>query len=235
MILYHGSNVEIKKIDLSLSRKFKDFGTGFYLTTILDQAIERAIAISTRDGGEPIVTSFEFDDSDLSSLKVKKFEKVSIDWAIFITNNRNKNFNNYSDELSNHDNKYDIVYGPIADDNVLGSIELFLNDIIDSKYLVKKLKYKKLNNQYSFHTKESIKLLRKIDSKVYYKTTEQETIIQYLTISIIDLIMKEENMPLEKAMEMFYKSQLSKKIENIKTGYYKESASYLYELLKEEN
>lgn len=235
MILYHGSNVEIKKIDLSRSRKFKDFGTGFYLTTILDQANERAIAISARDGGEPTVTSFEFDDSDLSSLDVKKFEKVSIDWAIFITNNRNKNFNNCSDELSNHDNKYDIVYGPIADDNVLGSIELFLNDIIDSKYLVKKLKYKKLNNQYSFHTKESLKLLKKIDSKVYYKTTEQETIIQFLTISIIDLIMKEENLSLEKAMEIFYKSQLSKKIEDIKTGYYKESASYLYELLKEEN
>lgn len=234
MILYHGSNVEIQEIDLSLSRKFKDFGTGFYLTTILDQAIERAIAISLRDGGEPIVTSFEFDDSKLNSLNIKKFEKVSEDWAIFITNNRNRNFSNYSDELSNHDNKYDIVCGPIADDNVLGSIGLFLNDVIDSKYLVKKLRYKKLNNQYSFHTESALKLLKKNDSKVYYKTTTQETIIQFLTISLIDLLMKEENLSLETAMTTFYKTKLSKKIEDIKTGYYKESASYLYELLKEE-
>lgn len=29
--LYHGSNVEIKTIDLSRSRKGKDFGCGFYL------------------------------------------------------------------------------------------------------------------------------------------------------------------------------------------------------------
>lgn len=234
MILYHGSNVEIKKVDLTHSKKFKDFGTGFYLTTILDQAIERAIAISTRDGGEPIVTSFEFDDSDLSSLNVRIFEKVSIDWAVFIVNNRNRNFKDFSNELSNHDNKYDIVYGPIADDNVLESIGLYLNDVIDSKYLVKKLKYKKLNNQYSFHTKKSLKLLKSIESQVYYRTTEQETIIQYLTTSIIEFLIEEENLSLEKAMSIFYNSKLSKKIEDVNTGYYKESASYLYELLKEE-
>ena len=32
MILYHGSNQVITKIDLSRSKDFKDFGRGFYLT-----------------------------------------------------------------------------------------------------------------------------------------------------------------------------------------------------------
>lgn len=34
MILYHGSNVAIDKIDLAKCRPYKDFGKGFYLTDI---------------------------------------------------------------------------------------------------------------------------------------------------------------------------------------------------------
>ena len=234
MILYHGSNVVIDKVDLSKSKKFKDFGTGFYLTTILDQAIERAVAISIRDGGKPIVTSFELNEEELKTLSVKRFDKVCTSWAIFIANNRNKNFTDFKNDLSNHDNKYDVVCGPIADDNVLGAIGLFLNDVIDSKYLVKKLKYKKLNNQYSFHTKKSLKLLKKIDSAIYYKTSEQDTIIQYLVTSLIEFLVEDYKIPASKATDMFYKTEISKKIDDVNTAYYKESASYLYELLKEE-
>ncbi len=38
MILYHGSNIEIENVDLSKCRPYKDFGQGFYLTTIKEQA-----------------------------------------------------------------------------------------------------------------------------------------------------------------------------------------------------
>jgi len=39
MILFHGSNLEISRIDLSKCGKYKDFGQGFYLTSIKQQAI----------------------------------------------------------------------------------------------------------------------------------------------------------------------------------------------------
>ena len=42
MILYHGSNVEIGQIDLSLSKVGKDFGCGFYLSADMEQARELA-------------------------------------------------------------------------------------------------------------------------------------------------------------------------------------------------
>lgn len=42
MILYHGSNVEIKTIDLSKSKPYKDFGRGFYLSADRKQAIRMA-------------------------------------------------------------------------------------------------------------------------------------------------------------------------------------------------
>ena len=38
MILYHGSNLKIEKIDLLKCRPYKDFGRGFYCTTIRKQA-----------------------------------------------------------------------------------------------------------------------------------------------------------------------------------------------------
>ena len=38
LILYHGSYCEVKKPDLSMCAKRKDFGQGFYLTTSREQA-----------------------------------------------------------------------------------------------------------------------------------------------------------------------------------------------------
>ena len=38
MILYHGSNIEIDKIDLTKSKPYKDFGKGFYLSADKQQA-----------------------------------------------------------------------------------------------------------------------------------------------------------------------------------------------------
>lgn len=40
--LHHGSNVEIDAIDLSRSKKGKDFGQGFYLNPNYNQALEMA-------------------------------------------------------------------------------------------------------------------------------------------------------------------------------------------------
>lgn len=40
ILLYHGSNLKINKIDLSRRRPYKDFGQGFYCTTIKKQAKE---------------------------------------------------------------------------------------------------------------------------------------------------------------------------------------------------
>ena len=38
MRLYHGSDVEVRSIDLSRSLMYKDFGPGFYVSADLKQA-----------------------------------------------------------------------------------------------------------------------------------------------------------------------------------------------------
>lgn len=63
MILYHGSNVEVKEIDLNRSEVGKDFGVGFYLTASKEQAERMASRRVRLYGGGPVVSAFEFDEA----------------------------------------------------------------------------------------------------------------------------------------------------------------------------
>ena len=46
MILYHGSNLDIASINLNMCRPYKDFGKGFYLTSMEEQARKMAHCVS---------------------------------------------------------------------------------------------------------------------------------------------------------------------------------------------
>lgn len=54
MILYHGSNIAIEKIDLEKSKPYKDFGMGFYLSESEEQAMDMARLKSFMLGGSPL-------------------------------------------------------------------------------------------------------------------------------------------------------------------------------------
>jgi hypothetical protein len=167
MIVYHGSNVEIDKIELEKCNKYKDFGRGFYVTTIEEQAERMAKRTVKRFGGIPTVTSFEFNMEAMIELHSKEFDKVDNDWAMFIINNRDKDFKDISNSLSNHDNKYDIVFGAVANDDIATTFALYKDGFITSEILTDRLKFKNLSNQYSFHTEKAIMLLKKVGVKKY--------------------------------------------------------------------
>ena len=156
--LYHGSNVEIDRIDLSKSKIGKDFGKGFYLNPNYDQAYKMAVrAKNINKEGSEIVSAFEFDDDILtkSELNVKVFTEYSKEWADFVVANRNN-----KSETPIH--TYDIVIGPIADDNVGTQIYRYSRGFIDINKLIAELKFEETAIQYFFGTETSIKLLRKI-------------------------------------------------------------------------
>ena len=72
-------------------------------------------------GGSPVVNTFEIQDDfrKIEDIKVKDFGlETTEEWAKFVMNNRNRTFTNVKDILCNKDNKYDIVIGPVADDNM---------------------------------------------------------------------------------------------------------------------
>ncbi|GAA0177092.1 hypothetical protein SH2C18_03790 [Clostridium sediminicola] len=85
--------------------------------------------------------------------------------ATFVLNNRDRNFSNTSTLNCNNDNKYDLVVGPVADDDLALLFRTFKRGLIYIDILVKEMKYKKVSNQYSFHTKESLKYLKLVGGK----------------------------------------------------------------------
>jgi hypothetical protein len=147
-----------------MCRPFKDFGRGYYLTSIQEQAENWALRTSRIFTGKPWVTVYEFDVTVLTtgSLNTKVFSKPNAEWAIFILNNRNREFSDYKNIKSNHDNKYDAISGPVANDDIALQMRLFTDGIIDVDTLVKGMEYRNLNDQYSFHTERAISHLKKM-------------------------------------------------------------------------
>jgi hypothetical protein len=157
MILYHGSDIAIDKIDLSKCNPNKDFGQGFYLTDLKQQAQDMAIRRTRMTGqGAPTISMFEFDEAVLkeNTLNIKVFPSVSVEWAQFVLNNRDIQRAGFS-------HNYDIVVGPVADDTVAFQLRRYLLGVISLENLVKELTYKKLSNQYFFGTEKAISKLRR--------------------------------------------------------------------------
>lgn len=155
MRLYHGSNSKIKNIDLAKCKPYKDFGQGFYLTEIEEQASQMARRTASIYGGSAVVTQFEFDETALSdsTLSIKRFEEPNEEWALFVMANRSR-------ERQHPVHKHDIVIGPVADDTIVTLFRNFDDGIIDLPMLVKGLKYKKISSQYLFLTPKSVAYLK---------------------------------------------------------------------------
>lgn len=157
MTLYHGTNVDFDKIDLSKSKPNKDFGQGFYLSDNYSQAQDMAkVKFDQLEWGQPIVLTYQVDDAKMADLKVLRFDDYSEEWAKFILLNRN----NSSREPA-HD--YDVVIGPIADDRVGVQLWKYETKSIDLPTLVHNLHYMKgVTIQYYFGTERAISLLKRI-------------------------------------------------------------------------
>lgn len=157
MILYHGSNIAIERIDLVKCRPYKDFGKGFYLTDIKSQAERMAARTAKMFKGEPTLTSFEFnlDEATERGLKIKIFNAPDEEWARFVMANRDINV-----PQPCHD--YDIVIGPVADDTIARLLRMFTENFISEEQLVKELTFSQVTSQYFFHTEAAIKMLKKL-------------------------------------------------------------------------
>ena len=156
MILFHGTNTDIEKIDLSRSLNHKDFGKGFYLTDSRETAIRMATKKARLFGGKAILIIYEFDEAALhSDLKVKVFpDKATVEWFLFVDANRDR-----ENQLPIHD--YDIIIGPIADDGVVVQITSYRQNIYTAEEAAKGLQDKFLDQQYYFGTEKALSYLKK--------------------------------------------------------------------------
>lgn len=156
MRLYHGSNTAFREIDLSFCRPNKDFGRGFYLTPDRSAADRMAVRTVRRFDGRPFVMTFEFDDSVLKDMPVKRFAMPSEEWAMFVMANRRPDA---PAEDHNRDNRYGLVVGPVANDDLALLFRQFALGLVTVEMMVREMRYKQLTVQYSFHTPAAVAAL----------------------------------------------------------------------------
>lgn len=144
MVLYHGSNIDAPEPKLLKIQRELDFGKGFYTTSDLMQAANWAQrTVKRRGSGQPVVTVYEMDDAALHSLKVLRFDSADIEWLRYVADNR-KGVAKEQD--------WDMVIGPIANDQTMPTITLFLDGFYDEEETIKRLMPQNLKDQYTFKT-----------------------------------------------------------------------------------
>ncbi|MBQ8510952.1 MAG: DUF3990 domain-containing protein [Clostridia bacterium] len=152
MILYHGSNVDVREPRLLKTQRELDFGKGFYTTSDLQQASNWAQRTAKRRGvGSPIVTVYEIEDRVFDTLRVLRFEKADVEWLRYVAANR---------KGIAAEEEYDVVTGPVANDQTMPTITLFLDGFYDEEETIKRLLPQNLKDQYTFKTSETLTMLR---------------------------------------------------------------------------
>ncbi len=156
MILYHGSYTQIENPKIFFQEKGRDFGFGFYTTSIKEQAerwavrVARLYAKQTEKEEIAIVNIYEFDEKLARNLKTKAFANPDSEWLDFVVRCRSD---------LNFKHGFDIVSGKIADDKVGETVEYVLAGIMRKEDAVERLKFEKINNQTCFCTDEALKML----------------------------------------------------------------------------
>ena len=149
MILYHGSYKVIEKPDLSFSRLRTDFGKGFYLTPVKDQAVSWSQRF-LRESGTAAISFYDFlpkqDDKLPSDIKILEFDTHSRSWLDFITVCR-LGQSGLSQPI---DIDWDLVIGGVANDKVFDTLQLYFDGLIGPEEAIGKLRYNKPNFQYCF-------------------------------------------------------------------------------------
>lgn len=136
MKLFHASTICIEKPDVLHSRDNLDFGKGFYLTSIREQAIRYAERF-TRRGKEAFINEYELDD-ETPGFTIKSFSCYDEEWLDYVTICRNGN---------KPEQIYDAVSGGVANDKVFNTVDLYFAGVISKEEALGKLKYEKPNHQ----------------------------------------------------------------------------------------
>ena len=152
MKLFHGSNIKVEKPRIIDSGRFLDFGIGFCLTTDFEQAKKWAKSTTKRrENGKAVISVFEISENDIDSLSILSFDFASKEWLQFVARNRKSIINDLT---------YDIIIGPVANDNTMPVITLYLRGAYDEDETIKRLLPQKLKDQVVFKTDKSLEFLR---------------------------------------------------------------------------
>ena len=150
MIVYHGSIITVDKPDVNHSYRPLDFGKGFYVTSVREQAerwAKRKAALLGSD--KAIINVYEMKEKT-EGLKVKSFAPDLMDWIDFVCECR---------DGKTEYQKYDLIYGKVANYRVFRVVDMYHTGIWDKERALKEIKVYPTYDQIAFITQEAIEKL----------------------------------------------------------------------------
>ena len=155
MTVYHGSSMTVKNPDVLHSYRSLDFGKGFYVTTVEEQAVRWARRKSDLLGqGKAIVNCYQM--SEISGdLKFKTFDDDLAEWIDFVCRCR--------DGEADYQ-VYDLIYGKVANDKVFRVVDLYRAGIWEKERALQEIRIYPHYDQYAFITQRAINQLLEFDS-----------------------------------------------------------------------
>ena len=153
MILYHGSNMIVAQPELIRQNRYLDFGFGFYTTTNKEQAINFAQKVTERRRtGVPTLNIYSMDENPaFQQCSLLRFQASDAAWLDFVAANRQGNYRGA---------QYDLIYGPVANDDVYRTITLYMTGVLNKQQALEALKIRRLFNQMVFASSKALAYLQ---------------------------------------------------------------------------
>lgn len=149
--LYHGSTIEVAHPLTSLGRKDLDFGQGFYLTNDREQAESWAATKAARlRNRKPVVSIYRMRQDEFEQAgKFKKlvFPKYDQPWLDFVAQSR-KGLKQWEE--------YDWIEGGIANDNVITTVDAYVDGLISAEQAIQRLMNERIHHQVCILNQEII-------------------------------------------------------------------------------
>ena len=153
MIVYHGSSEVVRQPDTLHSYRALDFGKGFYVTTVREQAERWARRKADLFGGTPVVSRYRMRD-DLSQFRVKRFPDDLMEWIEFVCDCR--------DGKPTYQ-QYDIIIGKVANDKVFRVVDMYHSGIWGKERALHEIRAYPNYDQIAFITQSAIDALLQYD------------------------------------------------------------------------
>lgn len=147
MTVYHGSYTAIQKPEIRIGKNTKDFGAGFYCTTIHEQALRWAKRYT-----KSIVNKYTVRLD--TSLDILEFKEMTDAWLDFIIACR-----------YGKPHKHDIVIGAMANDQIYNFVADYMDGILTREQFWVLAKFKYPTHQINFCSNAALKCLEFISSE----------------------------------------------------------------------
>ena len=146
--VYHGGTEKIEQPHCKLGRVNLDFGQGFYVTDLKEQAQTWVNNMARSRKRIPVLNRYIMDrESIIRTYRCKIFTAYDKEWLEFIVVNR---------QGLNEAQKYDYVEGGVANDRVVDTVNLYIAGLMEMETALRELSKHQPNNQMCILNQEII-------------------------------------------------------------------------------